>query len=521
MTAGSPQGDRAGWFLAPEQVNQRRYEALRAFYVDGLTHARAGERFGYTRWAMVNLVREHRAGRLELFAPPRRPGPPAGVAPAKDRARHRVIELRRAGLSGYEISRRLAAEGTPLNRTGVAEILTEEGFGRLLSHPEPAASRSPATPGRDTRLARTGRLDFDAWPARVETGKAGLLLLIPDLLALDLPGLVGAAGYPGTRVVPALSWLLSLLALKLTRTRRVSHVDDLLLADPAAALFAGLSTLPKKSALTDYSYRTSHDNQRRFLAALDTTMIKGGLASATDAIFDLDFHAVMHRGADPMLEKHYVPTRSQRARSVLTFFAQDSGTHNLVYANADLSKASQAREVIAFCDHWKQVSGHDPRMLIMDQKVTTQAVLAELDSRGVQFCTRRMRSPALIGQIETLTPSDYRTITLNRAGRHNRPRPPAHRHRTRPRRPDRHHHQQHRPHRQNTDRALRQTNDHRGTPRRDHPRLPHRRLVLHRQPQRRPRHHAVRPRPSTARRAPRPPARLRHHHPRRHSTPLP
>ncbi len=32
----------------------------------------------------------------------------------------------------------------------------------------------------------------------------------------------------------------------------------------------------------------------------------------------------MHWGADPALEKHYVPTRSQRARSVLTFFA-----HNL------------------------------------------------------------------------------------------------------------------------------------------------------------------------------------------------
>jgi len=49
----------------------------------------------------------------------------------------------------------------------------------------------------------------------------------------------------------------------------------------------------------------------------------------------------MHWGHDPALEKHYVPTRSQRARSVLTFFAQDTGTHNLVYANADLTKASQ------------------------------------------------------------------------------------------------------------------------------------------------------------------------------------
>jgi transposase len=403
-------------------VNQRRYEALRAFYVEGLTHAQAGARFGYTRWAMVNLVREYRAGRLELFSPVRKPGPPPGVAPAKDRARARVIELRRQGLSSYEISARLASESTPLNRTSVAEILAEEGFGRLLRHPDPTASTSPATPGRDTRLPRTARLDFGAWPATVETGRAGLLLLIPDLIAFDLPALVAKAGYPGTRVVPAVSWLLSLLALKLTRTRRVSHVDDLLLADPAAALFAGLGTLPKKSALTDYSYRTSHDNQRAFLSALDSAMIRGGLATGSEAIFDLDFHAVMHWGQDPVLEKHYVPTRSQRARSVLTFFAQDSGTHNLVYANADLSKASQAREVIAFCDHWKAVSGHDPRMLIMDQKVTTQAVLAELHQRGVKFLTLRMRSPALVKQIDALTSSDFTTITLNRPGRYNRPR---------------------------------------------------------------------------------------------------
>jgi hypothetical protein len=194
-------------------------------------------------------------------------------------------------------------------------------------------------------------IDVAALPERASTAMAGLLLMLPDVAALDLPGLVAAAGYPGTTVAPATSWLLSLLALKLTNTRRVSHVDDIL-CDPAGALFAGLAVLPKKSALADYSHRLTHDHQRRFLAALDRAMISAGLATTDQAIFDLDFHAVMHWGHDPVLEKHYVPTRSQRARSVLTFFAQDSGTHNLVYANADLSKATQSREVIAFCDHW-------------------------------------------------------------------------------------------------------------------------------------------------------------------------
>jgi transposase len=405
-------------FASPDSVNQRRYEAIRAYLYEGAPLDEAAARFGYSRSALASLVRDWRAGKLTLFAEPRRPGRKS--APKKDAARARVIKLRRQGLSVYEISARLAAEGKPLNRTGVGQILAQEGFGRLLRHPEPEASSSPATPGRDTNLPPAKVIDFAAFPGRADTRLAGLLLAVPDLLALDLPALARAAGYPGTRVIPAVSWLLSLLALKLTGTRRVSHVDDLL-DDPAAGLFAGLGVLPKKSALTSYSYRLTHDHQRSFLAALDAKLIAAGLAGSDQGIFDLDFHAVMHWGADPVLERHYVPTRSQRARSVLTFFAQDSGTHNLVYAGADLSKATQAREVIAFCDHWKAVSGHDPKMLVMDQKVTNQAVLGELDARGVKFLTLRMRSPALTQHINSLRPADFKTITLDRPGPHNKP----------------------------------------------------------------------------------------------------
>jgi transposase len=414
----SPQPGRE-FFTAPQQMSQRRYEALRAHHVDGLTLAQAGEQFGYTRWAMVDLNRRFRSGGLDLFVPPGRPGP--RHAPRKDAARARVIELRREGKSVYEISAALAAEGIALHRASVGAVLAEEGFGRLNRAPAGQASTAPATAGRDTALARAGVIDFTALPGRFDTRLAGLLLVIPDLIALDLPALVASAGYPGTAAIPPASRILSLLALKLTATRRVSHVDDLL-CDLGSALFAGLSILPKKSALTDYSYRLSHDHQRAFLTALDAQMISSGLATAEEGIFDLDFHAVMHWGRDPVLEKHYVPTRSQRARSVLAFFAQDTGTHNLVYANADICKATQNREVIAFCDHWKQASGADPRMLIMDQKVTTQAILGELDGRGIKFATLRMRSPALVRQINALTGKDFKTVTLDRPGPYNRPR---------------------------------------------------------------------------------------------------
>src|SRR6266571_755213 len=181
-------------FARPAQVNQRRYEAVRAYLHEGAPLGEAAARFGYTRAALASLVRDFRAGKLALFAEPGRPGRKS--APKKNAARSRVIELRRQGLSVYEIAARLAAEGTPLNRTGVGQILAEEGFGRLLRHPEPEASISPATPGRATSLPPARVIDFAAFPATTSTRLAGLLLAVPDLVALDLPALARTAGHP-------------------------------------------------------------------------------------------------------------------------------------------------------------------------------------------------------------------------------------------------------------------------------------------------------------------------------------
>jgi hypothetical protein len=148
-------------------------------------------------------------------------------------------------------------------------------------------------------------------------------------------------------------------------------------------------------------------------------MLNNGLAEGGD--FDLDFHAVMHWGEDAALEKHAVPRRSQRTRSVLTFFAQDAQTHNLVYANADVSKAAQGREVLVFCDHWRELSGVDPATLVLDQRVTTQGVLGELNARGIRFITLRMRSASLVRHIEGIDPNGWRTVSLDRDGGYRKP----------------------------------------------------------------------------------------------------
>jgi len=88
----------------------------------------------------------------------------------------------------------------------------------------------------------------------------------------------------------------------------------------------------------------------------------------------------MHCGDDVALETHYVPRHSQRTESVLTFFAQDGVTRNLVYANTSCTKATQPDEALAFARHWKAATGRLPELLVFDSKVTTGAGLAAIDA---------------------------------------------------------------------------------------------------------------------------------------------
>lgn len=86
---------RKGWelFAHPAHQNQRRYEALRAYLYEGASLDQAAARFGYTPATLNSLARDLRAGKLVLFAPAGKPG--RKHAPKKDRARARVIGLRR------------------------------------------------------------------------------------------------------------------------------------------------------------------------------------------------------------------------------------------------------------------------------------------------------------------------------------------------------------------------------------------------------------------------------------------
>lgn len=252
---------------------------------------------------------------------------------------------------------------------------------------------------------------LDLTPARsVRTRLAGAFLFLPLLAQLGFDQLVRNAGYPGSQMIPAASALLSLLLLKLLDKERHSHINDFNF-DEALGLFAGLNILPKKSFVTDYSYRTQRAHQEQLLAAW-VAQVAPVLFPQPEA-FNLDFHAIPYRGDPTGLDNHYLPLRGKAGPSILTFFAQEQKSRVLCYANANLTRADQTGEVLRFVAFWHQLSGHDPHWLYFDSKLTSYAELSGLNQRGICFVTIRRRGAAITRRLERLPPSDWRKAHLD------------------------------------------------------------------------------------------------------------
>jgi len=402
---------RAGaeYFLEPGAPAQRRYEALRCYFVEQASAVEVGSRFGYSPATVHQLAAELRSGRTEFF----RSAKPGPKGPRKaGTVRERVLVLRAGDHSVTEIAARLTSEGAPVSAQTVWAILHAEGIERL-------GRRGPGGPAPRTDPVRARAIG--AWPAGASwpCDHAGLYLLLPALVELGLDTLVGASRYPSTSVLSAFHSLGSLLLVKCSRRGRAANAFPLG-ADPGLGLTLGLSALPKATHLTSYSYRVRRSANLTLMQALAGRCREVGLY-AGDAGFNLDFHAIRHHGEQVPLENHYVPTRSQRTRSVLTFFAQDHASTEMVYANADITKAEQSREVIAFAEYWQRVAGTNPGLLCFDSQLTTYPVLDELAARGITFLTLRQRGKKVLEALAALPASAWKTHTVKRTGRYRRP----------------------------------------------------------------------------------------------------
>jgi hypothetical protein len=244
----------------------------------------------------------------------------------------------------------------------------------------------------------------------LRTRVAGVFLFLPLLSQLGFDRLVDQAGYPGSKKIPAARALLSLLILKLLDKERRSHINDFNF-DEALGLFAGLNILPKKSFATDYSYRTQRAHQEKLLSGWIGKLAP--LLFPEPEAFNLDFHAIPYRGNAAGLDNHYLPLRGKAGPSVLTFFAQEQKSRVLCYANANLTRADQAGEILRFVSFWHDITGRDPQWLYFDSKLTNYAELGRLKERGISFVTIRRRGAAITRRLEALAKSAWHRAYLD------------------------------------------------------------------------------------------------------------
>jgi transposase len=238
----------ATFFTHPTTDWQRRYEALRAAFVDRLSDSLIAERFGYSKGYVSQLRHKFRHGGIEFSEPTAE-----GKTPRRkvnQSTREKIVQCREKKLSAGEIAEVLLQEGIELSISTVERVLSEEGFAKLprrsqlkIGHTVKGAS-IPEKSG----IVLMNSLDGE----RYESDGAGVFLFAPFLAQLDIGSVVKKAKLPESKAIPAMSYFLSTLALKLLGTERYAHVGDHSF-DPGLGLFAGLNVLPKCTALSTYS----------------------------------------------------------------------------------------------------------------------------------------------------------------------------------------------------------------------------------------------------------------------------
>jgi transposase len=400
--------DAQRFFLETVNSTHRQYEALRAYFVDGLSTKEAARRFGYSEGSFRVLVHQFRHNPPKQYFMPPAKGPQK--KPQKDPIREKVTSLRKENLSIYDISKNLAREDITISPVSISTILKEEGFARL-----PRRRDDERPPGiRPTPAAVADVRQLDLSPRHIRTKFGGLFLFLAELVQIPFEAIIDQAGLPGSTMIPASHAVRSLLALKLFGSARHSHVMSYVL-DEGLGLFSGLNVIPKRSFLTEYSCRVDPSCYPSLMKLWFDAMSERGLERGTS--FDLDFHTIPFHGEDALMEKHYVSKRSRRQKGILAFLAQDAENRVFCYANASVRKQGQNDEILRFIEFWQTRTGILPRELIFDSKLTIYQNLNRLNNMGIAFITLRRRSQKMVLEAYNEPISAWRRIELKGVSR--------------------------------------------------------------------------------------------------------
>jgi len=396
------------FFLHPTHEWQRRYEALRASFVDRLPAKVVGDKFGYAP-SYVNLLRHQFAHSKFDFSEP--------VLEGKIRrrkvdavTRNKICSWREHRLSAGEIAQLLSEDGIEISVRTVERILAEEGYPKL---PRRTRLKIGLTV-QGAKVPETSQsISMSEWDNRKHGCQdAGIFIFAPFIQQLGIPQIVQKAGFPGSKMIPALSYFLSFLAVKLVGTERYAHMGEHAF-DSGIGLFAGLNVLPKCTAMSTYSYGLDSPELLRLQRTFVKQVNKLGLIDKN--VINLDFHTIPHFGEESVLQKHWAGARNKRMKGALTLFAQDASSKLILYTAADIQKNEADDQVLSFLKYWQGIQRRVQSTFVFDSKFTTYSNLSALNQKGIKFITLRRRGKKLIQNVNQLKP--WKRINIPHAKR--------------------------------------------------------------------------------------------------------
>jgi transposase len=402
--------DPKTFFSHPSCPAQRHYEAMRAFYHEGLPAEDAAKKFGlspsYFKKLRFEFAYALREGLLPFFEEKKR-GP---------KQRHtdedvvqQIVALRKRNYSIADIKSVLDADQCTVSLDTIDRILKSEGFAALPKRTR--QQRLAVSPPQKLSAPSSESLRVTDEQFLTETG-AGPLVFLPLLEQLGIVKAIASCGFPGTAQISDVQSVLAFVALKLSGGKRWSH-DSRWNMDRALGFFASLNVLPKSTTLSTYSYRVTRQENRQLLTRL-SQIFQDEIEEESE--FNLDFKAIPHWGDDSVLERNWSGSRSKAIKSLLALIVQQPATGQLAYTHAQIKHCNQSEAVLDFIDFWKQGRGSAPKLLIFDSKFTTYQQLNQinLSAENIKFLTLRRRGKKLIERAQALANDQWQRINLSR-----------------------------------------------------------------------------------------------------------
>ena len=399
--------DLENFFNEPVSERQRQYEAVRTFIKEKLTAKTVAERFSYKITTIYSLVRDAKAGKLNLF-------PDVKKGPSQRRTsmsvQDKIIRYRKDNLSSPDIHKHLVAEGITASTRTIERILNDAGFPKLKRRTYNElglTKKNKIIPERSENLNLHSLEKFN-----IDCPVAGVFLFLPYIIESGIIDIVKKCNLPESNDIGHVQASLSMLFLKLIGNKRLSHMDRYD-QEPGLGIFAGLNVLPKSNYMSTYSCRTSEEMVAEFQKEVICQFRRVYPQLYQSNFINLDFHSIPHFGNESEMEKVWCGSRGKTMKGACTIFAQDGHSNAIVYTRADILRKEEAVEIKKFISYWKQIKGDINETLVFDCKFTKYGILDELAAEGIKFITLRKRYKQLIEKTLKIPEEEWKKIKIS------------------------------------------------------------------------------------------------------------